>query len=515
MLMLGLTAYLGAQEPDFRMDSLSLVRGQELRSSPEDASAAVSLYSNGEFLSLIVEVKDDAVENEASNYFTDHVEVLFSLPPQAYPENFDYQRHPYYLYSRPRSSRSQRDKSTPRLFSAQDDQLKDEMEVQTFLSQHNYPKPQAIRKDSLDIPFPPQLVRERVDYGLVHFGLFPDNRAPVLYNARHHLLLEKSLDIKMGAVESGIIYTVDQQDDGYILTAQIYPEALGFVFLPNMPVLNLSVDVVDTDSRQHVGLTVLSTSGDGRHSMKARTFNEVKLQKPLDTNFSSAPDRVYEQTGYRPSFTYTQEGWVSTGVDVDALHYANLESNGSMSEVRFLQRPQQYQNEAFPDLYLNLEQFTITYDYVKAMSRKVSYTLLNGQVFRSQYMRPDSLSYLPRQHFFTFPDGQPGLLLTENTTLNPYGWGDCGQCIQEQIRLYRVTRDASEEILHIEQGESEPAYCYIGPLTYPGYFVSQVNWVKEGELMVLQLLSRQGDKRKRIRVSWQPDGSGLEMQELP
>ena len=147
----------------------------------------------------------------------------------------------------------------------------------------------------------------------------------------------------MGAMESGIIYTVDLLENGYMINAQVSVEALGFVQLPEMKEIFLSIDIIDTDIRHKRGATTLSTSPQLRQSQEERTYNKIELSSPLVTNFSRAPDRMYKLSGFEPVFTYTQMGWVPTAIDVDPLAYYPNQSSQFLNEVKFMQWPIRYQ----------------------------------------------------------------------------------------------------------------------------------------------------------------------------
>jgi hypothetical protein len=507
---------LQAQEPDYLLESLPPVKGSTFIESERDISAKVSLYSFRDYLSLVIEVKDDFKDINPSEYLTDHIELYMALPSDAFPDGFVQETHPYYLYAPSLVSRGEEVPIPNRFFSSQNPALK-ATEVQDFLAENNYPSNAMIRQDSLSIPLSSQLSRKRIDYGIVHYGLFLDERTPVLYNNKYHQIIEKNLSLEMGAVESGITYVVDQEEDGYTFTLQIEPKALGFVRLPEMEKLRLAVDVIDTDGINQKGFSVLSNSQGGSHSLKERTFDEVTFKKPLQTNFSETPNRVYKQANYFPTFMYSSSGWIPTAIEIDGLYYKDQQASNSFSEISFLQRPQDYQLYTYPNQYLSVEHLSIDYEYVNFLGRTVHYILVNNQVFQSQLMAggmKDSLAPPPLQIFF-FPDGKPGLILAENATLSPYGWGKNGHDMDERIRIIRVLRDKSEELLRIEQGNGTVSYCHIGKKNYEGFFVEKINWAKEGELMVLTLKNRDTQSRKRVRIAWQADGSEITFQELP
>ena len=518
-ILIGLLSchFLEVSSQDFQMDSLQPIQGKALISSPVDIQAGVQVFCNGEYLSFVIEVTDDHVDQNGKGLESDHIELHLALPPKAYPPGFEYRLHPHYLLaSAPNSRGSKYPVERQRYFSTYSEYFAP-IGVENFLQDHDYPDSQTIRENSLDLPFPSQFRTSRVDYGLVQFAIYPDGRTPEVLNKAHHKVLEKELGIKMGEIAEGLLYSVDFTDQGYIINAQLSPQALGFVEVPAMPELYFAVDVVDADFRYKRGVTVLSTLATSTYGQAKNDYNALSLATPLKTNLTKAPDRVYLKTDYRPTFTYTTHGWIPTAVEVDALHFKEFEPSESLTEVRFFHRPLRYHQILDREHLLNIEQLTIDVEYVNAKGEELEFTIINDQVFvvRRVTQSLALLDTVDNSKTFLFSDGQPGIILTENSTLHPYGWGDCGHCIDERLHIFRIEKEGSQKVLSIEQGEGNPGFCVVGTESYDGYVVTKLNWVKEGQMMVLQLNHREQNLRKRLRVSWNEIGKEVEIEELP
>lgn len=508
---------LYAQPPVFSMDSLHVVYGAGGILSKKDIGATVRLYSTAEALVLHIRVIDDHVEWNPGTYYTDHVEIRFALPPSAYPDNFPYQLHPDYVISAPPLRGGLAVSGGYRFFSLASRQAQS-IGPGELQSRYNYPSADQIRRDSLRLPPPSELRKARLDFGINHFGLFPDQRPAVQYNSQNQQVLAKSMGVSFGDFAQGIKYTIDQHDDGYTVHAQISPTALGFVQLPSMQEICIGVEVIDTDYRITRGHTVLSTSPLGGERTPEDTYKKVRLPYPLKTNFTQAPDRVFQQTGYRPLSVFTQTGWVYASVDVDAMPYRREWVNNNINELRFLTQPTQYSAWYDNQRQLGIERLTVNSRFAHALGQTTEYILINGLMLKSQRTRKqlllldDSTNTIKT---FNFPDGAIGVILTENFTYNPYGWGRCGNCLEERVRVIRLENGTPKEIVKIDQNEGSPPFCQIGPLPFNDFYVSRINWLKAGQKLVLQLNARNSSQRKRVSVSWNDNGSKVEVAPIP
>ena len=64
-----LSLQLFAQKPDYLADSIFVVSGKEYIQSKKDFSANVKIFCDGEYISLIIVVKDDVIENKPDIIF--------------------------------------------------------------------------------------------------------------------------------------------------------------------------------------------------------------------------------------------------------------------------------------------------------------------------------------------------------------------------------------------------------------------------------------------------------------
>lgn len=487
--------------PDLEIEQLYEVEGPRTRGLP--VSADLKFFCDGEnlFLYLHVHDEDQILSDDAS--FSDHVEIWFALPDHAYPEDFEYELHPNYVVADPAPSGG-RGEDEPRFFSIFSE-YGDQVNLEAFVEGHDYPL-----NDNERVPAPSQLRSQEVHFGLVGFALYPDERSATLLNREELIPVEDALHARLGNVEAGIQYQVIQHPSGsYELNARISPEALGFVQLPELTEVSLLVDVVDVSSRGQRSQPVLSSSP-YRKGHSPDGFNRIRFQTPLQTNYTTIPDRFFTQTGYFPVCFYSAQDWIGTGIDVDALTYRDHEASRSLAEVKFTREPFQYDRRNLNGA--PIETLIIERDFVNEIPKRHQYTLLyNYLVETDQIMAFLANTSQVANTLFRFPDGNLGLILVNRLTSDPFGWGDCGTCVEENITLHRFTNGEEQELLSIYQTDGPIAYCQIGDRSYPDYFVESVGWATEGETLVLRLSHRYNDFRKRIRVSWNESGEEIEI----
>ncbi|MEM6261698.1 MAG: hypothetical protein AAGI38_04250 [Bacteroidota bacterium] len=505
-----------AQQPDFVYEHLPILAGTP-PVNENDINADVQLFSNGQFLSFVIEVRDNQVETNPGNYYTDHVEVWMALPPSSYPKEFEYQLHPHYV----RANLAYRGAPEPdqenRFFSTYSEYTPKVSKAQ-ILAGHDYPKGKDIRHDSLQVPYPNMLRDARVDYGIVHFGLFPDNRPPVWYNQESLKALEDVLNLKMGSLESGLKYTVDHRDFGYVINVQMDARALGFITTPSMPEVALAVDVIDTDFKYKRGVTILSTSQLLESDTSTRSFAVATLEQPLKTNFSKVPDQVFHQIGYFPTYVYAANGWEPIAVDTDMLFYKEHTPSASLTEVQFSRRPISYTQYHSESERIYLQKLRIACQYVNVQPTVLEYTILNGHVFKGE-LTSTPLSILDTtaldEEVFLFEDGKPGVIVFSNRRSDPFEWSDCAECQEQEFSIYRVDRDKSWRIFSVSQSDGPLPFCLIQNQPYNSYYVDHMNWGRKGQILVLHLQHRKRSDRKRLRISWDDFGNNIEVQELP
>ncbi|MBX7241456.1 MAG: hypothetical protein K1X92_06880 [Bacteroidia bacterium] len=503
--------HLYAQKPDFYEDSLFVVSGKENLRNKWDAHASVKLFSDGDYLTLTVDVKDDIIENKPDNLETDHIEVWFALPSSAFPRDFEYNFHPKYIYSATPSNPYEKTQK-PRFFSVYSEYASS-LGLQSFLSRYDYPSAKDVKGKSMGVPYPENLKECRLDYGIVQFGLYPDKRNPVQLNKDNYRILESMWGNRVGDFTEGVKYVVDKTQYGYIISAQFSVKALGFVQLPKMEELRVMVDIIDKDG-QGKASTILSTS-QYRAKGSPVTFNTVRLKRPLRTNSTEVPDAVYNKLDFHPVYTYLDSGWLSTSVETDMVEYGEQNLSKSLLEIKFSKQPIRY--TAYEDVSKNnIKKLSVDSDGVNTNAKTTEYYIINGQVFESEVSKiGKSRREALYNHTFSFPDGSAGLILKNKTAQNPYGWGNCKNCYEEVISIIRLQKGSAKTILAIYQGNTGNPYCQIGDKNYKGFYVYSLDWLREGKMLVFRLSSWDNTEKKRVKITWEDDGSKIAQTETP
>ena len=505
LLVVGVMPFwLHAQQFDFAMDRLHpLSQGRSASSAAPNISASSQVYCDGEYIHVLVEVRDRYVVSHPDGRFADHVQLWFALPPEAYPSGFEYDFHPAYISS---SSDPQ-----PRFFSVYSE-YSPRMDRNSFLQHSDYPSSRNIIRDSLWVPPPEALRTESVHFGMVSYGLFPDNRPPVLLNRKQNQLWEKSAGLQLGNVEQGLQYTVKRLIDRYIIHARVSPKALGFIQLPRMNSIRFRVDVVDTGSHRGEAHRRLSTSPHQELETPA-TFNHVLFHRALMTNLTSIPDVLLNAAEVFPLLLYSTQNWVSTTIDTDALFFREQQVSQKLMEVKFLPRPIRY--EVLEDKGLRADKLIIDNYFVNARPTRTEYVLIQGRLFKTnQTLAPSGPLLGIENHIFRLPDGSAGVVLSERSVLEPRGWASGGYYTDESVSIFQLTPQERKELLRFYQHNGPEAYCQIGEFKYDGFFVSGMDWIRPGRVLVLRLAHRMFNERKRIKVTWDRYGEDRKIYEV-
>lgn len=517
-LLLGICVFsiLPAQQSDFISGQFDVTEGKRWYGGEKDASARVEVFSDGKNINLFLEVKDDILIKEKMGEASDHLVLTFALPPSAYPEGFPMRFHPWYFQAERQPSRAESPGAKHRFFSTQSETASS---LHTGLLREHLPYPtrEEIELHNLFIPYPEQLKTARVAFGLVSYRLYPDGRPAQLVNPEDYALLEENLNMKLGAVEAGLEYTVENRPGGMEYHVAVAPQALGFVPAPFLTELNMVIDFFDYDVKKGLATVLSSKSNQAIRKSIAREMDLLSFAKPVNTNYSEAPDRVFQETGYKPIMFFGENGWVPTHLDADPLVFRPYETSQSISEIQFSIGDFDYHLEKLPGTQIGLEQFTVKESFVNLVPRLSEYSLLKGQIFRANRSqnRIKVLDTTSHSRAFMFPDGGTGIITVENSTLSPQGWGDCGMCLQEQISVHRLTLNGSKKILQVHQGEGDNNYLRVGNITLEGFRIDRLDWVKKGQVLVFQAINNNNSQRRRIRSSWAADGSEVMTELIP
>lgn len=492
------------QNPDFAMNDLARVN-RTRSDSRSQVSARVQLYSDGESLILYAEVRDPRVQVSKYSPNGDHIEVWFALPVTAYPSGFDYNHHPEYIYAPPAPQSGK----GPRFFSIYSEYAT-LVDVQSFTKGFDYPENDRIRRDSLNLPLSNQLKFENVHFGMVHYALYPDNRPAVLMNGKSFKRLEESLGVKAGNMADGIRYTAEPLDDrsGYVINAQIFPQALGFVTVPELRQVNMLVNIIDGDPSQPQ-LPALATTEKGVPG-KPSTFNTVYLQRPIQCHFAPAPADVLRRLDLRPTYFFSEKGWIPASVATDALVFGENETSKNLNEVRFAIQPINYVTTTYRNEQVSW--LEVEFKPVNAIPTEERFLMIRDQVIRTKLVQGSLLaSDSIKQSFFSYPDGATGMIVVENSPLDPYGWGPYGNKLEERIIIHRLYEGRLENVLTIVQGDGDRPFCQVFDQSFNDFRMKNMYWVRKGEILVLLMQHRRQGYHKRVKVSWGKNGQKLKI----
>lgn len=490
--------------PDLELAQLYRVdepRTRTLRSPT--LSADLKLFCDGKQLFLYLHVHDPRIILSPDVDFSDHIQLWLALPDRAFPSDFEYELHPNYVMAEPRPTRAT-DDDEPRFFTIFSE-YGSEVSLQNFLQEHDYPSTgTAAVPDSRDLS-----LRE-VHFGMIGYALFPDERSPELLNRQELEPIEAALHTSLGQVEEGITYKVTHHSSGsYEVNAQISPQALGFVQLPEMSELAVMIDIIDVAGRGQRGRLALSSSP-YRQGHAPNGYNQVRLQTPLQTNYTTIPNEFFEETSYFPICFFSGQDWVGTGVDVDALTYREYEASRSLAEVRFSR-----ENFAYDRRRINgapLENMVVEQKFVNEIPKRHQFTLLYDYLLETEQITAFlANTSAVSNSLFTYPDGALGLILINSLTVDPFGWGDCGTCVEEIITVHRLSEDEQRLLLEVYQTDGPVAYCQIENFRFDNFYVEAIDWIREGEIMVMRLSHRYQKEKKRVKVSWNPETKALDV----
>ncbi|MEL7531698.1 MAG: hypothetical protein AAFN10_10340 [Bacteroidota bacterium] len=509
-----LPASLLGQKPDFSLEQLfPAVKSRNLpptTNAPQ--SASVALYSDGSSITLVIDVTDKYINMHPNFRLSDHVEIWFALPKSAYPQSFEYQFHPNYIAAEPIQTRGDLPEP-PRFFSAYSDYANG-IDRNSFLQAFDYPSREQIIRDSLRLPIPQLLKNAQVPYGMVQFALFPDNRPPIHLNRKEMRWIEQGMSIKLGDLEAGIEYLAEEHEsgDGYRITAKFSPQALGFVQLPELRNLRMMVDVFKSNTYGSSAKPILSSSS-YREPNRPFTFNQINLRTPLNTNFTPVPNEVFGKLNFRPLGIYTMDDWIPCQVEVEGLIYKEGLISDKLTEVGFVSQPFRYESFNFESG--RAERFLIRSYHLNSLPQDQEFFIFGNQVLKSDRVFLENREAIRIQNdLFRFPDGFPGVITNNLVTLNPYGWGPEGHRADRMLIVQKVFPEGSASLLTIRQTDGDQPICTIGDLSYPDFYVTQLDWVREGEVMVIRLNRLGSVEKKRIKVAFLEEGREVEITEV-
>lgn len=507
LLFCALFAPAFAQKSDFQLDSLYIIEGERYLSGPRDLKASTLMYCDGSAISLQIEVRDDMVDIERA--LKDHIELWFALPPSAYAENFPYQTHPSYAQT-PRVNGS----IGPRYIAPAKPDFSGRVRTEYLANACDYPTTAAITSQKINLPPLNELKAGIMPFGIVGFELALDQNQVSQIGRSMYRDLQTQCGLRQGDLTSGIKYAVEINENGYIVTVQIRPRALGYLQLPAMNELRFVVDVVDIDYPA-TRKTVASTAPNHKMWFPA-TYNHVKLNKPLQFNIIDIPASFLEKINLRPLAVLSDSGWVLASAHSEMLMFRQERFSLSLVETAFARTRHSFIKHDDPSLNLSAQALLLDRAPIYTAPGQDQFFLIEGQVLRTELAKPERPeSFGLGNRFFRYPDGKVGFIAEETRPINPYGWGNCGPCLERSLSIWRFADGKKWKIVTVNQGESSGnAHCEINREPFPDFRMSRWDWVTKGSVLVFLLDSRTTKTRKRLKVSWDAYGNNVRQRVL-
>ena len=511
IFILGVSLSLGAlqaQDPDFRMDEMHAFL--PAASNSESKWASTQIYCDGEFINLVVEVKDEYLFSDPSLERSDHLEVWFALPEEDYPEEFNYFEHPNFIFDQWSWNQGVLN-NYPLFFYSLNPDVPTKLDLENFQQLWSGTNRLTTSRGN------ELRSRERFSLGAAHFGIvkigfFPDERKPVILNAFEHKAVERALNIRLGALTESIIHTVDKHQDGYVVNAQIPIKSLGFVKLPEMESLQFRLDVYNRDKEMSVSRIAYSTSEN--LSERPHYFQKVKLSSPLNTNFTEIPSDILQRLNFYPLGMYTSKGWIPVQLYADRTTDLNGNINPFIT-ANWL--------HILPIDYLKSEDLKSPYAYIRIqlpafnnLMRLWEIWELGGQIIQTEKVLEDEeVKEEPFNKVFQFENGDQGILLYGKKQIDPMGWNDCLNCFEESLRIVKIFDNKRKVIFTLYHGEGEENYLQINGMSYSDFHLQDWYWDEENKMLILRLINKDPEAAsKRLKVSWNDNGEKLKVIEI-
>lgn len=458
------------------------------------------VYSDGDRISLVVEVKDPNIQSFQSPAYSDHIQVWIGLDETAFPGSFPLATHPRYVggLHRQAGRRSAEEPSVNlRVFSPESDSRQN-----SSLGPEEAGYPRNLSDSSL-IPPASRLREISVPYGMIHLAFFPDERNVQLLDRESYRYLEMSFDRTIGDWLSQIRYDVDtlEYGEGYVISVDIPVEALGFSRMPRVYGVKMMIGIADTDvPGRQARIVSLSQADVGTPSLGE--MKRIPFRNPLRFNPSNIPDEIFDQIGWYPTLFLSSEGWTAVSAEMGYMVPGYGTVLKDWYEIAFREASINY--EDYRDRGFPVQRLTVGFDAVNTPDINTDYILIDGTletVSRARNILPGPAS-ITEVDVFRFPDGATGVFIRDNFPFNPLGWGDCGICLQERMRILRSSEGVVSTVASWKQSEGPESGLWIGEEVFPEYYLARMDRLRGGDIIVLVLNHRTLRSQKRVKLTW-------------
>jgi hypothetical protein len=449
LMLLAFTSVVYSQQRyDFEMDSLHVAWGEKNYSGPDDCSASVKLFSDGEFINIHVEVTDDVLVFNDDPINSDHVELWFALPSI-----------PTGQYSGISNSKFVVGDSLLYLINGKPDLNRFKLFLEDPLINVRWAGPDSFYYSELneaDIGLP--YIKESVDefmeevsssnynvqntfLGMVHYGILPNHNTPIQYDLENYQTIEKFTGIGIDSTSKYISYSQYFTSNGYSFDIKIPAEGLGFISKFGLTNFRFLVDIIDVDStgKQESLLSISKerTWGDP----KSFIFEQFRLPIKVALNESISflgtmprknPLHTKVLKRYSNIFIKTSGGWEP--IIVDKKHFEKID------------QPTVFHMD-------NLEVFglrSLDIDYRQELIKNIKLEYLN--TCDGEYLIIDDQKLLSTRHILKsllLPSGEPAFLYTKYSISGYFG-------SQISSYLYLISSEVEERIAEFYDSYSDP-----------------------------------------------------------
>ncbi len=498
-----LTTQAQAPQPDAYIPSFFSSNRDRAAGNAVPIQARAWVYSDGKSLTVAVEVKDGEIRSFRSPSHSDRVEIWLGLDESAFPFPFPHSTHPHYVGALDQGP-AWRDQEVAaaefRSFAPSQTVYGDSKD---WTRQQGFPDEATVRRDSLVVPPADRLRPQRIPFGMVRYAFFPDERPAQLMNKEDYRYLEAAFQRPAGDWASGVKYDVDTLDhpNGYLLSAHFPVEALGFARIPRVDGLKIMIAIANVTTPGEPARLSLFSQPDNEIPVLGK-MTRVNFARPLRLNPSNVPDEVFERIGWFPTVYRSSDGWIAVQAEAGSLVWRKDWVSQQWQEVGFSPVTIQYTDyrpQGYP-----VQRLTAGYARMNMPSEEKDFILVDQrveQLTRIQGPQPD-MGRVPSFDLFRFPDGATGIFVRENFSYNPFGWGECGSCLQEKMRIIRVSPQGLNTVLEWDQSEGPDPHFRIGDTKYSGFFLGQIDEVRGREIMVLLLDHRWLRQVERVKLTW-------------
>ena len=257
---------LFGQSRTFTEDQFHVVWGAEHFRDANDLSATAVVRADGERVHVTVLVKDDSLVFQPDDIHTDHVEIWLSTGGGT---NITGTRRNRVVRWTDQQGQDERVFLLPEGMNG--DSLRREFSNPLLqINDSTFYLEDALHDERWgdDVHFLGQNWKldrlhqgrfQEMDWfdGIVHWGIFPEERTPVLYDREAYEVLERQTGLKLDVPPP--TSTVEQYEDGYRMDISFEPASFGFVGSSGIEGFGVMIDIIDVDGQGRQE-TLLSTS---------------------------------------------------------------------------------------------------------------------------------------------------------------------------------------------------------------------------------------------------------------